>query len=148
MHVRTTVADTEQLTSIRKHRVGFSSSDFHPCTAQLSEAKPLKIDHTTGITDQFYPWCHVEAAKNNGEHWARKMILQFLAGKFVQTKLANIFKLQTQGPFCDSILYALAQGQLSGYESPCRLSSFVCELAALEQGVLGQNVHYVLRWRA
>ena len=53
----------------------------------------------------------------NTEH--EKAILDFLAGKSVQGKFADIVKLQRQDPFYHTVMYDLPQGQLSWLMRAC-----------------------------
>ena len=61
----------------------------------------------------------VIAARNivNSDH--EKTILDFLAGKSVQGKFADIVKLQSQDPFYHSVMYDLPHGQLSWLMRAC-----------------------------
>ena len=53
----------------------------------------------------------------NSEH--EKAVLDFLAGKEVQGKFADIIKLQRQDPFYRSVMYDLPHGQLSWLMRAC-----------------------------
>ena len=59
------------------------------------------------------------AARNivNSDH--EKSILDFLAGKSVQGKFADIVKLQSQDPFYHSVMYDLPHSQLNWLMRAC-----------------------------
>ena len=61
----------------------------------------------------------VDASKNivNSEH--EKAVLDYLAGKEVQGKFADIIELQRQDPFYRSVMYDLPYGQLSWLMRAC-----------------------------
>ena len=61
----------------------------------------------------------IEATKNlvNSEH--EKVILEYLEGKEVQGKFADIIELQKQDPFYRSVMYDLPYGQLSWLMRAC-----------------------------
>ena len=61
----------------------------------------------------------VEATKNlvNSEH--ERIILEFLAGKTVQGRFADIIELQRQDPFYRTVMFDLPHGQLSWLMRAC-----------------------------